>query len=143
MAKLYVKTLSIVILLVFLIILSYHFIFSYMTRYNFNNINRLLSKGTLSYIQGQLANAPYSTWKNTLNKIQPPAGPPIEILSMNQLKLSEKNNSQLLNGDVIYTSETKFQFIYFLYYGIFENFALQRIGQTPYVLKIMLTEPIN
>ncbi len=143
MIKLYLKTLTIVILLIYLVSSMYQFGFSYFTKENFNSINQLISKGTFSYIQTMLEKTPKSDWTSALTKLQPSGGPQAKILPIKSLQLNKKDKLQLLNGNIVFDSPKKFNFIYFLYYGVFENFALQRIAKSQFVLQIMLTEPIN
>lgn len=143
MIKLYLKTLTIVIVLTVLVLSMYQFGFSYFTKDNFNSINRLISKGTFSYIQAILAKTPKSNWKSTLKRLQPKSTPLAKILPINSLQLSKNDKLRLLNGNVVFESEKYFHFIYFLYYGIFDSFAMQRVGNSQYALKIMLTAPIN
>src|SRR3990167_4691347 len=143
MIKLYLKTLAIVIVLTCLMLSMYQFGFSYFTRDNFNSINRLISKGTFSYIQATLAKTPESNWESAIKKLQPSDTPLAEILSIKSLQLNKKDKSQLLNGNIVFSYEKKFHFSYFLYYGMFESFALQRIEKSDFALKIILTQPIN
>ena len=143
MIKLYLKTGILAIVLTFFVLAAYQFGFSYFTKANYNSINRLISKGTFSYLQTTLEKIPTSDWASTLKKLQPNDMPPAKILPMKSLSLNKKEASRLLDGNIVFTSGENFNFIYFLYYGIFENFALQRIGKSQFALEIMLTEPIN
>ncbi len=143
MIKLYLKTLTIVILLIYFVLSVYQIGFSYITKENFNSINQLISKGTFSYLQKILEKTPESDWASTVTQLQPSDASPAKILPINSLPLNEKDKLQLLNGNIVFKSEKNFHFIYFLYYGVFESFGLQRIGKSQYALQIMLTEPIN
>jgi len=143
MIKLYLKTLTIVILLAFLVLSANHFGYSYFTRKGFNHINRILSKGTFSYIQTILAKTPRSNWASALKKIQPSDVPLAKFLPIKSLALNKKNKLQLLNGSIVITTGKKIHYSYFLYYGLFETFAFQRIGNSQFALEIMLTEPVN
>lgn len=143
MIKLYLKTLTIVILSIFLVLLIYQFGFSYLTKENFNSINRLVSKGTFFYIQTMLEKTPQSNWASALAKLQPSDAPLAKILPIKSLPLNKNDKSQLLDGNIVFSSGKKFHFIYFLYYGRFEGFALQRIAKSQFALQLMLTEPIN
>lgn len=143
MIRLYLKTLTIVIVLTYLVLSMYQFGFSYFTRDNFNSINRLVSKGTFSYIQTILAKTPRSNWESTLKKLQPSNIPLAKILPIKYLQLNKKDSSRLLDGSVVFSYGGKFHFSYFLYYGMFESSGLQRIGKSKFALKIILTEPIN
>ncbi len=143
MIKLYLKTLTIVIVLTVLVLSMYQFGFSYFTKDNFNSINRLISKGTFSYIQAMLARTPKSNWESTLKKLQPKNTPVAKILPIHSLQLSRNDRLNLMNGSIVFESEKYFHFVYFLYYGVFDSFAMQRIGTSQYALKIMLTAPIN
>lgn len=143
MIKLYLKTLSIVILLTYLVSSAYQYGFSYFTKENFNNINRLLSRGTFFYIQTILAKTPKSDWPSALKNLQPSDGQLAKILPIKSLQLNHKDKLRLLNGNIIFSSGEKLHFIYFLYYGVFQSFALQRIAKSEFALQLMLTEPIN
>lgn len=143
MLKLYLKTLAMVIFLTCFILFAYQYGFSFFIKENFNSINQLTSKGTFSYLQSMLAKTPESEWASTLKKLQPNDAPPAEIVPIQSLQLNKKANLQLLNGNIVFLFEKKFHFQYFLYYGIFEGFAVQRIGNSQFALEMMLTEPIN
>lgn len=143
MTRLYFKTISIVITLIFLIVFLYQVGFSYFTQKNFDSINQIITQGTFSYIQEKLKNTPKSQWDSILKKLQPSDTPAAKIIPIESLILNKKDKTQLLNGKIVYTYGEKFHFIYFLYYGIFESFALQRIDNTQLALKMQLTQPIN
>lgn len=143
MTKLYLKTLTIVIFLTYLILSVYQFGFSYFTKENFNSINQLVSKGTFSYLQTILSKTPQSNWASALKKLQPSDEPLVKIHPIESLQLNKKEKLRLLDGNIVFLYGKKFHFIYFLYYGIFESFAVQRISNSPFVLEIMITEPIN
>lgn len=142
MIKLYLKTLAIIIFFTLLVIFVYQSGFSYLTKENFNRINQLTSKGTFSYIQTIFAKTPESKWTSTLKKLQP-GDEQAKIIPVESLMLNRKDKTQLFNGNIVFLPDEKFHFLYFLYYGIFEGFAVQRIAGSQYALEIMLTEPIN
>lgn len=148
MIKLYLKTITLVILLSCLVLSVNHLGYSYFTTLGFKHINRILSTGTFSYLQTLLAKTPKSDWGSTLKKIQPPHVSlakivPIQSLKFRQLQLTEKDKTRLLDGNIVITTGLQIHFSYFLYYGLFETVALQRIGKSQLALEIILTEPVN
>lgn len=145
MLKLYLKAILTVIILSFAVLSINHFGYSYFTTKGFNQINKTLAQGTFSYIQTLLAKTPPSNWPSTLEKIQPKNQPKVKIIPIKILNLSDKNRAALLNGKIIITagSGEKAKQRYFLYYGLIETFALQRISNSTFALQLMITEPIN
>lgn len=143
MIKLYLKTLTIVIVSIILVLSLYQFGFWYLTKGNFNSINQLVSKGTVSYIQTMLEKTPESDWASALAKLRPSDAPLAKIVPIQSLQLTNKDKLQLLNGNIVFSPGGKFHFSYFLYYGRFESFAIQRIAKSDFALQIMLTEPVN
>ena len=149
MIKLYLKTITLVIVISFLVLATNQFVYSYLTTKNFAHINRILSTGTFSYIQKILAKTPRSKWNSTLKRIQPSNAPlakivPIQYLQQNKdLQLNKKDQTNLLDGKIIITKGLQIHYSYFLYYGLFETYAFQRIGNSVFALEIMLTEPVN
>lgn len=111
--------------------------------------NIMLSAGTFAYIQNILKNTPEKNWKSKLKQLQPSNISKAEILPIHQilndseLKLSSTNQKMLLNGKLITTTGLQTHYSYFLYYGKFETYALQRINNSNHILKINLSEPIN
>ena len=149
MIKLYLKTITLVIVISFLVLATNQFVYSYLTTKGFTHINRILSTGTFSYIQKILEKTPRSDWDSILKKIQPSDAPlakivPIKYLQHNKaLKLDRKDQTDLLDGKIVITTGLQIHYSYFLYYGVFETYAFQRIGNSEFALKIMLTEPVN
>jgi two-component system sensor histidine kinase RstB len=149
MIKLYLKTITLVIVVSLLVLSANQFVYSYLTTKGFNHINRILSTGTFSYIQKILAKTPRADWNYILKKIQPSDAPlakivPIKYLQHNKaLKLGRKDQGDLLDGKIVITTGLQIHYAYFLYYGLFETYAFQRIGNSDLALNIMLSEPVN
>ncbi len=143
MTKLYLKTFILVIMLAISVLSVNHFTYSYFTTKDFNHINQFLTKGTFSYLQEQLAKIPQARWTSTLKKLQPKNIPLANIVPIESLKLSKKNKARLLNGSIVITKGEQIHYSYFLYYGLFETYSYQRIGQSQFALQLMLTEPVN
>jgi len=149
MIKLYLKTITLVVALAFIVLSANQFFYSYFTTKGFTHINRILSTGTFSYVQKILAKTPRSNWNSTLKQIQPSDASlakivPIEYLQHNKnVKLDKKDKTDLLDGKIVITTGLQIHYSYFLYYGLFETYAFQRIGNSEFALEIMLTEPVN
>ena len=103
MIKLYLKTLSIVLVATCLVLFIYHLSFSYFTEENFNSINRLISKGTFSYFQTVLKKTSQSKWESAVAILQPNDEPAAKILPIKSLQLSKKDKLQLFKGNIVPT----------------------------------------
>lgn len=130
MIKLYLKTIALVLLLSGFVLSVNYFAYTYYTTKGFNHINYILTKGTFSYIQSQLNKTPSTQWGSTLKKLKPSEVPLAKILPINSLELNKKEKASLLDGDIVITTGKQVQYSYFLYYGLFETFAYQRIGHS-------------
>lgn len=90
-------------------------------------------KGNFAVIQRLLSNNPPSSWEKVLESIQPPDRPKAKILNLDELNLSKAQKEDLSRGKiVILTGPVRF----FLNYWLPDIFALQKIGDTQFVLQI-------
>lgn len=135
MLQLYLKTIAAAILLLAFILSSYFLGFSYFAQQSETEINQLLSKGTLEYVQSVLSTKDKLEWQSTVEKIRPLGSNSAKIISIDSLRLSNKNKSQLMDGKIIFLRGKNY---IFLYYGVVETFAIQRIGSTNDAIQLEL-----
>lgn len=140
MIKLYIKTIAAALFLICFIILVYSLGFMYLEKTTNAPINQFLSKGTLSYIQSVISQTKKEKWNSVLEKIEPLGTSTTKIITINSLKLSQKNKKQLMKGRVVFTYGKDYVF---LNYGIVDSIALQRIGGSNYAVQLILGETID
>lgn len=140
MIKLYLKTIAAVILLLCFILSGYYLGLTYLITESVAEINRLLSKGAMSYIQSVLIKNPQAEWEPALKKIQPTGSNSAKIIPIDSLHLSAKNKELLMAGKIIFLQSKNYIFLYSV---IVEHFAIQRIGGSDYALQLELGDTIN
>ncbi|WP_162264328.1 sensor histidine kinase [Legionella gratiana] len=84
-------------------------------------------------IQQLLKNNPPSSWNQVIDSIQPTDRPKAKILKMDELKISKEQKKDLRQGKIVILTGPVH---YFLNYFLPDIFALQKIGNTKYVLQI-------
>lgn len=133
MLNLYAKTVTLSIIISLLILGSFYFIYVHFIDLNRVTINRLFVNGNFAIIQQLLKNTPRTSWGRVLDLIQPAGSPKAKILNMDELKISREQKDNLRQGKIVILTGPVH---YFLNYFLPDIFALQKIGDTKYVLKI-------
>lgn len=133
MLNLYAKTVTLSVIISLLILGSFYFIYFHLIDLNRLTINRLFVNGNFTVIQQLLKNNPPSSWGDVLDSIQPADRPKAKILKMDKLKISKEQQEDLRQGKIVILTGPVH---YFLNYFLPDIFALQKIGDTNYVLQI-------
>ena len=115
MIKLYLKTLSISLIITLLLLGSLYSLFFIFLAQVRLNVNKLLVQGDFAVIQQKLAQSPSEQWDNILYSLQAPDRPPAEITSIETLTLSFEQKVRLNQRQVIFTSRPS---ELFLNYGL-------------------------
>src|SRR3990167_6288887 len=134
MKILYIKTLSMVIFLLLILLPGIYLWFGFLYKHSDFDINQFLSKGSLNYIEHILIKTPQKNWQTTLEKISP-ENSVATIVSINSMPINQKQKSKLLQGKTIYIHGANYLF---LYYGTERTLVYKRIGNTMYAIKLPL-----
>ena len=94
---------------------------------------RLMYHGGLYSLQHQLLQYPQSQWTAVIKKLQPDYGIHAFILPIADISFSEKQRKKLLAGEMLLVQGGD---KYFFGYGTRDLFLYQRIGNSPYVLRM-------
>lgn len=138
MKILYIKTLSIVIFLLLILLPALYLWFGFLYKKSDLDINKFLSKGSLNTIETILIKSPKNNWQIILNNLSP-KNSPATIVTLDKLQIDKKQKAQLLMGKTIYMNGPNYLF---LYYSSVRTYAFKRIGNTSAIIKLPLGESV-
>ncbi|ARB93002.1 sensor histidine kinase [Legionella longbeachae] len=133
MFNLYAKTITLSLVISLLILGGFYFAYFHFINLNRSTINRLFVNGNFVVIQQLLKNTPPASWGEVIDSIQPADRPKAKILNMDELKISKEQKEDLKKGKIVILTGPVH---YFLNYFLPDIFALQKIGNTKFVLQI-------
>lgn len=105
MIKLYLKTISASLLILFFILLGFYLSFTYSIRVSAQKVHDILGIGNFSVLEHLLLKSNESQWNRSneeLKKLFPQNINAAQVIAMNSLPLTEKEKEQLLAG-VLFT----------------------------------------
>lgn len=143
MIKLYLKTISASLLILFFILLGFYLSFTYSIRVSAQKVHDILGIGNFSVLEHLLLKSNESQWNRSneeLKKLFPQNINAAQVIAMNSLPLTEKEKEQLLAGGIVYKDE---QNLMFLTYSLHDVYAYKRLNKSAYVLKIQVGTSMN
>ncbi|KTD59583.1 sensor protein RstB [Legionella santicrucis] len=99
------------------------------------NAGKTMSQGLLISLENELIKNPESNWDAVIKKKTDNV---VHLITINNLKLSSTQNSQLNNGEIIFLSGTTYQFLNLV---IVQHTAYKKIGNTSYALAYYFSDP--
>lgn len=147
MIKLYLKTISASLFILFFILLGFYLSFTYSIRISAQKVHDILGIGNFSILEHIVLKANESQWNTPisssneeLKKLFPQNTNAAQVIDMNSLPFTDKEKEQLLAGSIVYKEE---QNLMFLTYNLHDVYAYKRVDKSPYVLKIQVGTSMN
>lgn len=142
MIKLYLKTISASLLILFLILLVFYLFFTHSIRTMSQKTQDILGIGNFSVLEHIVlkSNTSISKSSEELKKLLPQNTNAAQVIDMNSLPFTDKEKEQLIAGNIVY-KEAKNRM--FLTYSIHDVYAYKRIDKSSFVLKVQMGASIN
>lgn len=145
MIKLYLKTISASLLILFLILFGFYLFFTYSIRMMSQKTQDILGIGNFTVLEHIVLKSNTLQWNISksnveLKKLFPQNTDIAQVIDMNSLPFTDKEKDQLLAGFIVYKDAKNRMF---LTYSIHDVYAYKRIDKTSSVLKVQMGASIN
>ncbi|MGM9454794.1 ATP-binding protein [Legionella bozemanae] len=142
MIKLYLKTISASLLILFLILLVFYLFFTHSIRTMSQKTQDILGIGNFSVLEHIVlkSNTSISKSSEELKKLLPQNTNAAQVIDMNSLPFTDKEKEQLIAGNIVYKDAKNRMF---LTYSIHDVYAYKRIDKSSFVLKVQMGASIN
>ncbi|KTD42245.1 ATP-binding protein [Legionella parisiensis] len=145
MIKLYLKTISASLLILFLVLLGFYLFFTHSIRIMSQKTQDILGTGNFSVLehivlQSNTWNRSISKSNEELKKLFPQNIDAVQVIDMNSIPFTDKEKEQLLTGSIVYKDAKNRMF---LTYSIHDVYAYKQINKSSYVLKVQMGASIN
>ncbi len=140
MIRLFIKTVLLALLLLIVSLLGYYYGYDILQKRHLQNVESILTNGSLSIIEQQLAKRPEAQWQSYINQLQKQVSLPIDLSTIKTTKLPPVEKQRLIAGHTIFIFGKDW---YFLFYGEPAQTAYKRIAKTDKVIAIQSEMSIN
>lgn len=139
MVKLYLKTISASLLILFIILLGFYLSFTYSIRMSVQKVDNILGIGNFKALE-QLLTSDKTQWQTTISHLFTQNSNIVQIIDIDSLRFPDTERKRLLADDIVYKDEKN---LIFLTYSIHDVYAYKRINKSSYVLKIQVGTSMN